>query len=208
MNMKRIMIVEDHEKFRGNLEFILENSGQYTCHSFANAEEGLSNFDAIRPHAVIMDINLPGLSGIECVQLLKRKYPETQIMMCTVYEDADKIFDALKAGASGYILKRAPVHEIFEALELLLAGGSPMSPTIARKVVDSFQPKANNAAQMLSTRENEILDLLADGKRMKEIADELFLSINTVRTHIRHIYEKLQVQSKVEALNKSGKSRF
>jgi DNA-binding NarL/FixJ family response regulator len=159
---------------------------------------------------VLMDINLPGMSGIECSRHIKEKHPKVLIMMCTVYEDDEKIFSALKAGASGYILKRASIEEIFDSIKLLLAGGSPMSATIARKVVESFMEK-NSApldGEQLSERENEILDQLAMGLRIKEIADKLNISINTVRTHIRHIYEKLQVQTRVEALNKARKSKF
>ena len=157
-----------------------------------------------------MDINLPGMSGIECTQQIRNACVMTQVMMCTVHEDDEKIFDALKAGASGYMLKRASINEIFDAILQVYHGGSPMSPSIARKVVASFQPdsKKTELVASLSARENEILDHLAQGFRIKEIADQLFVSINTVRTHIRHIYEKLQVQSRVEALNKTGKSRY
>ncbi len=208
MLKRKLILIEDHEDYRKNMEFLLGNDEQYACYSFSNGEDAMARFPEIMPVAVIMDINLPGMSGIEITSEIKRQYPSVQIMMCTVYEDDEKIFDALKAGANGYILKRAPVHEIFESITQLLAGGSPMSPSIARKVVDSFRPKVNNATQSLSDRENEIIDLLATGIRLKEIADKLNVSINTVRTHIRHIYEKLQVQSRVEALNKTGKSRF
>lgn len=190
------------------MEFLLNSNNDYDCTSFSHFEHARLQIKVSTPDAIILDINLPGVSGIEAAQIIKRTYPEIQIMMCTVYEDDDKIFDALKAGACGYILKRAPVQEIFDSVKQLLSGGSPMSPSIARRVVESFQPKVDNAASTLSDRENQILDLLATGMRLKEIADKLFLSINTVRTRIRHIYEKLQVQSRVEALNKTGKARY
>ena len=208
MSKMRIILVEDHDDYRKNMEFLLNSNDDYECLSFADFEQASLKVKEYAPQAVILDINLPGVSGIDAARIIKKTSPEIQIMMCTVYEDDEKIFDALKAGACGYILKRAPVQEIFDAVRQLLSGGSPMSPSIARRVVESFQLKADNPAASLSDRENEILDLLATGMRLKEIADKLFVSINTVRTHIRHIYEKLQVQSRVEALNKTGKARY
>jgi DNA-binding NarL/FixJ family response regulator len=152
-----------------------------------------------------MDINMPQKNGIECSKMIKEKYPDTLIMMCTVIEDDEKIFEALKSGASGYILKRAAIEEIFAALDDLLSGGSPMSSVIARKVVQSFNKSTQLAKTEfnLSKRENELLDMLAQGKRIKEIADDLFIAVSTVRKHIRNIYDKLQVQSRTEALNKT-----
>ncbi|MFM9986759.1 MAG: response regulator [Flavobacteriales bacterium] len=208
MTKQKLILVEDHDVFRKNMEFLLNSNEGYDCVSFASCEEAIAQIPLINPCAIIMDINMPGMSGIIATRDIKRHFPDIQIMMCTVYEDDEIIFDALKAGATGYILKRAPVHEIFDSIELLLTGGSPISPSIARKLVLSFQPKPIDERVTLSDRENEILDLLATGIRMKEIADKLFISVNTVRTHVRRLYEKLQVQSRVEALNKTGKSRF
>jgi DNA-binding NarL/FixJ family response regulator len=147
---------------------------------------------------------LPGISGIECIKQIKPALPLTQFMMCTVYEDNENVFDSLCAGATGYLLKNSPPGKITEAIIDLYHGGSPMSSTIARKVIRAFQPsvKQTTDIEKLTKREREMLDLLAKGYRYKEIADRLFISFDTVRTHIHHIYEKLQVQSRTEALNK------
>jgi len=204
----RLALIEDHADFRESLHFLLNSDEKFDCISFANAEEALKNFKVRVPEIVVMDINLPGISGIECTRTIRESYPGVQVMMCTVYEDDEKIFEALKAGANGYLLKRAAINEIFESILLLYSGGSPMSPVIARKVVASLQTKMPSESNKLSSRENEILDLISEGCRIKEIAEKLFISVNTVRTHIRHIYEKLQVQSRIEALNKTGKNRF
>ncbi len=206
----KLILVEDHDEFRNSMSFLLNSNPDLFCTAFSKAEEALPYIKSSCPDVVIMDINLPGMSGIECTQQIRNACVKTQVMMCTVHEDDEKIFDALKAGASGYMLKRASINEIFDAILQVYHGGSPMSPSIARRVVASFQPdtKKTELVASLSARENEILDHLAQGFRIKEIADQLFVSINTVRTHIRHIYEKLQVQSRVEALNKTGKSRY
>lgn len=206
----RIILIEDHEDFRESLSFFLNSNDEFICIAYANAEEAMANMETDRPELVIMDINLPGISGIECTRILKLRYTHLQILMCTVSEDDEKIMDALKAGASGYLLKRTAINDIFSAIKDVMTGGSPMTPVIARKVVASFrhQPDADGLAKTLSDRENEILDLLAEGYRIKEIAAKLFVTINTVRTHIRHIYEKLQVNSRVEALNKSRKNIY
>jgi DNA-binding NarL/FixJ family response regulator len=208
---KLIALVEDHSEFRQSMNFLLNSGGKYDCISFSGSMEFLAytKENKFCPPIVLMDINLPEINGIDCTKKIKEDFPDTLIMMCTVHEDDEKIFSALKAGASGYILKRAAIDEIFGAIDDLIIGGSPMSSVIARKVVESFKKKEilyKNEFN-LSIRENEILDLLAKGLRLKEIADKLFISLNTVRTHIRHIYEKLQVQSRVEALNKT-RSQF
>jgi DNA-binding NarL/FixJ family response regulator len=209
MAKHKIILVEDHEVYRRNMEFLLNSNDKYECIAFASCEEAMLQIPIYKPTAIVMDINMPGMSGIVATREIKQRHPDIQIMMCTVYEDDEIIFDALKAGATGYILKRAPVHEIFDSIAQLIDGGSPISPSIARKLVLSFHPKPTiDHSASLSDRENEILDLLSTGKRMKEIADKLFVSVNTVRTHVRRIYEKLQVQSRIEALNKTGKSRF
>lgn len=204
----RLILIEDHAEFRQSLFFLLNSEASFECVAYADAETALKSFENQIPDIVVMDINLPGMSGIECTKTIREKYPDVQVIMCTVYEDDEKIFEALKAGANGYLLKRAAINEIFESIKSLHNGGSPMSPVIARKVVESFQIKPTSSANELSNRENEVLDLISNGYRVKEISDKLCISINTVRTHIRHIYEKLQVQSRVEALNKTGKKRF
>ena len=151
-----------------------------------------------------MDINLPGINGIECIKQLKQKIPHTQFMMFTVYENDENVFEALKAGATGYLLKNTEMAQITEALKDLHNGGSPMSVTIARKLVSVFQsqPKENASTDILSNRENEILHLLSKGLLYKEISDQLSISVNTVRQHIHNIYEKLHVQNRTEAINK------
>jgi DNA-binding NarL/FixJ family response regulator len=205
----RVLLVEDHTDYRESLTALLNSSGRFDCTAFATAEEGLKAMDDLRPGVVLMDINLrgtgavAGMDGIQCTRVIKERWPKVQVMMCTVYEDDEKIFDALKAGATGYLIKRAPIDELFDGIELVYKGGSPMSATIARKVVGSFQVRPEMHGEKLSEREMEVLDHLSTGLRMKEIADRLNLSTNTVRTHVRHIYEKLQVQSRTEALNKA-----
>jgi RNA polymerase sigma factor (sigma-70 family) len=156
---------------------------------------------------VLMDINLPGMNGVECVRQLKTLLPATQVMMLTVYEDTENIFNALAAGASGYMLKRTPAKELIEAIHEVKRGGSPMTTHIARKVVQSFQKSAGqqraaNELSELSEREQQVLDLLAQGLIYKEIADKLQISYETVHTYIRRIYEKLQVRTRTEAVAK------
>ena len=198
-----VLLIEDHDDYRTSLTTLLNTSGRFRCVACGDAEEGLEAIANEKPDVVLMDINLPGMSGIQCTRAIKERWPDVQVMMCTVYEDDDKIFDALKAGASGYVIKRAPIEELFDAIDQVHTGGSPMSATIARKVVGSFQVRSKVNGEKLSEREMQVLDLLSEGLRMKEIADRLSLSTNTVRTHVRHIYEKLQVQSRTEALNKA-----
>jgi DNA-binding NarL/FixJ family response regulator len=154
------------------------------------------------PDVVIMDIHLPGINGIECTRTLCAKYPRVQVLICTVHEDDELIFEALRAGAAGYLLKRSSIEDLLEAIRQVLAGGSPMSPAIARRVVSSFRPRKNDGLNALTDREQEVLDLMSTGMSAREIGDKLFVSANTVRTHIRHIYEKLQVQTRVEAVRK------
>jgi DNA-binding NarL/FixJ family response regulator len=214
MNSTKIQIalIEDHLEFRESMTVLLNSCDKYQCTPFDNGADFIKQVKRERkcPPIVLMDINLPEMDGIECSRQLKDLFPDALIMMCTVHEDDEKIFKALKAGASGYMLKRAAIEEIFFSLEDLLNGGSPMSSVIARKVVESFALREKHYKNdfNLSLRENEILDLLAKGLRLKEIADKLFITLNTVRTHIRHIYEKLQVQTRVEALNKTRSNYF
>lgn len=198
----QVALVEDHAEIREGLKYIINQAGGFSCTTFATAEEALSAVNPAQSDVVLMDINLPGMSGIECTRLLHERYPALPIMMCTAYEDDESIFHALSNGAKGYILKRAAGEILIEAIRDLFHGGSPMSSTIARKVVDSFQRRKNDAPSDLTERELEILDLLAQGYRNKQIAEKLFLSPHTIRTHIYNIYEKLQVNNRVEAVNK------
>lgn len=198
-------IVEDNNKIRDGLAALIDGSDGFRCKAkFTTAEEALRQLPKDSPDVVLMDINLPGMSGIECVIKLKEILPEVQIMMLTVYEDNDSVFKSLSAGATGYILKRTPPAELLESIRELYNGGSPMSDQIARKVVQAFQQmgKSSKETENLSERESEILSYLSKGYYDKEIADKLFLSVKTVRTHLRNIYKKLHVRSRTEAIIK------
>jgi len=206
-----ICIVDDNRDIRSALEQIVTMADGYRLlGSFGSAEEALAQIPELKPHVVLMDINLgEGESGIDCVRHLKADYPDILFMMCTVYEDDEKIFEALNAGASGYILKKTAPHKLLEAISELQEGGAPMSSQIARKVVAAFQNKQaatevadTSALSVLSNREKEILEHLAKGLLYKEIAANLFISQETVRKHVYHIYEKLHVNNRVEAINK------
>lgn len=204
-----ISIVEDNDKLRGTLAKVLNRTDGFKCVSdYGSAEDALADLPKIKPEVVLMDINLPGMNGVECVRKLKAVLPATQVMMLTVYEDTDNIFNALAAGASGYMLKRTPAKELIEAIHEVLRGGSPMTTHIARKVVLSFQKsaaasaKAANELSELSEREQQVLDLLAQGLIYKEIGEKLGISYETVHTYIRRIYEKLQVRTRTEAVAK------
>jgi DNA-binding NarL/FixJ family response regulator len=200
-----VSIVEDSDKLRETLVRVLNRADGFSCvSSYANAEDALKDLPQIKPDVVLMDINLPGMNGVECVRQLKKIAPEIQVMMLTVYEDTENIFDALAAGASGYMLKRTAGKELLEAIAEVKRGGSPMTTHIARKVVQSFQRSAAATAQTesLSEREQQVLDLLSQGLMYKEIADKLQISYETVHTYIRRIYEKLQVRTRTEAVAK------
>ncbi len=200
-----VSIVEDNEQLRGTLARVLNRSEGFRCLSqYGDAESALQGLPKDRPQVVLMDINLPGMNGVECVRQLKQAAPELQIMMLTVYEDTENIFNALAAGASGYLLKRTKSAELLDAIKEVQRGGSPMTTHIARKVVLSFQ-KAGPATQPtedLSQREREVLDCLSQGFLYKEIAEKLGISYETVHTYIRRIYEKLQVRTRTEAVAK------
>jgi len=203
-NEKLICIVEDNEELRNAMSTMVSmQPGLLHGGSFANAEIAAPAISEIIPDAVLMDINLPGISGISCVAALKNRFPKMQFLMCTAYEDSEKIFSSLKAGASGYILKSEGPGKILAALEEMLQGGSPMSSSIARKVVSSFSQMEdkNVLVQELTKREQEILKLLAQGLVSKEVSSNLFISIETVLKHIQNIYNKLQVNTRVEAVN-------
>jgi DNA-binding NarL/FixJ family response regulator len=200
-----VSIVEDNDKLRGTLARVLNRADGFHCASqYANAEDALKDLPQVRPDVVLMDINLPGMNGVECVRQLKALLPEIQVMMLTVYEDTENIFNALAAGASGYLLKRTSSKELLEAIQEVQRGGSPMTMHIARKVVQSFQKSAAAAqtTENLSEREQQVLDLLSQGLIYKEIADKLAISYETVHTYIRRIYEKLQVRTRTEAVAK------
>jgi DNA-binding NarL/FixJ family response regulator len=201
-----LAIVEDLDEVRDGLKNFLALSHEFIIlDTFKTAEEALYDIPKLKPDIVIMDINLPGINGIECIRALKNKIPASQFMMFTVYENDEKVFEALKAGASGYLLKNKGLFHMAEALKELYNGGSPMSSNIARKLVTVFREEHADAEPMLalSKRENEILQLLSKGLLYKEIADQLTISVATVRQHIHKIYEKLHVQNRTEAINKA-----
>ena len=203
-----VSIVEDNDKLRGTLARVISRAEGFKCVSdYGSAEDALADLPKVKPDVVLMDINLPGMNGVECVRQLKTILPATQVIMLTVYEDTDNIFNALAAGASGYMLKRTPAKELIEAMKDVQRGGSPMTTHIARKVVLSFQKspgqqQAANELAELSEREQQVLDLLAQGLIYKEIGEKLNISYETVHTYIRRIYEKLQVRTRTEAVAK------
>jgi DNA-binding NarL/FixJ family response regulator len=203
--MISVSIVDDEKKLCESIATFLNGSPGFRCVSiYGSAEAALKRLPADRPDVALMDINMAGMNGIECVSRLKALVPEIQIVMLTVYDDTDQIFRALAAGATGYLLKRDDPDELLQAIRVVSAGGSPMSNSIARKVVASFQ-KAGQVGEkqnLLSAREQAVLDCLAQGLAYKQIGDQLGISINTIRTHLRHIYEKLHVQSRTEAVAK------
>jgi len=200
-----VSIVEDNDQLRATLARVLNRADGFRCLShYANAEDALKDLPQVRPDVVLMDINLPGMNGVQCVRQLKTLLPEIQVMMLTVYEDTENIFNALAAGASGYMLKRTSSKELLEAIQDVQRGGSPMTMHIARKVVQSFQHTAATAqpTENLSEREQQVLDCLTQGLMYKEIAEKLGISYETVHTYIRRIYEKLQVRTRTEAVAK------
>ena len=203
--MIKVSIVDDEKNLRESIATFVNGSTGFRCVStYHSAETALEGLPAERPDVVLMDINMTGMNGIECVRKLKLVAPETQIVMFTVYEDTDKIFKALAAGASGYLLKRLTPSKLLQSIREVHEGGSPMSSSIARKVVASFQvtEKVPENSTHLSPREQTVLEHLAKGLTYKQIADQLDISIDTIRTYLRRIYEKLHVQSRTEAVEK------
>lgn len=201
----RVALVEDDSQVREALTQLFRASpGFDLVAACPSAEDALARLPALNPDIVLMDIGLPGLSGIDCIRQLKRQRPDLLIMMLTVFEDHDRIYQSLAAGASGYLLKHTPPSRLLEAIIELHQGGSPMSAPIARRVVEAFRPRppAELPGAQLSPREQEIIHWLAQGHLYKEIADRLQLSVETVRTHIRNIYQKLHVRTRTEAVNK------
>jgi len=200
-----VVIVEDDPPVRENLEALVRTDDRLRLlGAFASAEEALREIPGLHPDLVVMDINLPRMDGIECVARLKLLLPRVQVLMLTVYEDDNSIFRALKAGANGYLVKRDVSEKLLEALQDVQHGGAPMSAHIARQVVQFFHRSqaAHTEAERLSPRECEILDLLVKGLVLKEVADQLGIGLETVRTHVNHIYQKLQVRSRTEAVVK------
>lgn len=199
-----VAIIEDIKEIREGLQMLIDSSDGFSCiKTYSSGEEAIAELPALCPDVVLMDINLPGINGIEAVRTLKTTCPKSLFIMSTVYEDDENIFESLKAGASGYLLKKTAPSKILDSITEVYHGGSPMSSQIARRVIASFQQKDSiDNDELLTLREKEILRQLAKGLRYKEIAAELSISTETVRSHTRHIYEKLQVQSRTEAINK------
>ena len=200
-----VAIVEDRTDVREGLGALIDASEGFVCAAtFGNAESFLAALDSLPLDVVLMDIGLPGMNGIQAVRELRTDRPAVQVMMLTVFEDDDHVFEALRSGATGYVLKTTPPDELLESIRVLNAGGSPMSSGIARRVVETFHrpPLVPEDEQPLTPREEEILELLVQGYRYREIAEQLFISIDTVRTHVRHVYEKMHVRSRAEATMK------
>lgn len=201
----KVAIVEDSKAVRENWARLISVSPGLRCVGVcASGDEALARIPEWKPDVVLMDINMPGISGIECAARLKSRVPTTQILMVTVYGDSERVFQALQAGASGYLLKRTPPDELVAAIKDVVAGGAPMTSEVARKVIETFRhpAPAGVAGASLSEREKEALALLAQGYSDKEIASHLGIAFDTVRTHLKHIYEKLHVRSRTEATAK------
>lgn len=200
-----VSIVEDDAKVRESLARLIDSSPGYRCASqHPSGEKALAEIPRVKPNVILMDINLTGINGVECARQLKPLLPETQIIMLTVYQNTEHIFDALAAGATGYMLKQTKPDKLLAAVKDVFEGGSPMSSHIARKIVQSFQQPETPADERpsLSPREAQVIELLAKGYLYKEVADTMGVSYATIHTHIRHIYEKLQVRSRTEAVVK------
>lgn len=198
----KVCIVEDNADLRESVAQVLNQTPGLRCTStYGSAEAAVRDLPAQKPDVALVDIHLPGMNGIECVRQLKARLPQMQVLMLTRYEQSDMIFDSIRAGASGYLLKHIPASELVQAVEQVHAGGAPMTMQIARKVIAHFQqiPKPASDVEKLTAREQEVLNFLAKGYLYKEIADNLKISINTLRNHLRAIYDKLHVHSRTEA---------
>ncbi|HEY3429771.1 MAG TPA: response regulator transcription factor [Cyclobacteriaceae bacterium] len=199
---KRVMIVEDDQEIRNSFSLIVNSSQRFmVVGAYGNCEDAIANLHRDKPEIVLMDIELPGMNGIKGTQIIKEKAPNTEVIMVTVYEDSELVFEALKAGASGYITKSANYMELLSALEEIIRGGAPMSSRIARMVIDNYHINPNSP---LTKRETTILQLIYEGKTYTQISEELFISKETAKTHIKNIYSKLQVNSKSEAIAKAN----
>lgn len=204
-NTTTIAIVEDEKRLRENLRAFIDETPGFACvGAWATGEDALREIPALRPSVVLMDINLPGMSGIDCIRRLVELVPGIHVVILTMYDDSDVIFRALESGAVGYLLKRTPLDELTVALRDLQDGGAPMSSSIARKVVQSFRSKGPSLhdSENLTAREEDVLRLVAGGLINKEIAEELGIGIETVRSHLKNIYDKLHVRSRTEAAMK------
>jgi DNA-binding NarL/FixJ family response regulator len=204
----RVAIVEDDLRWRSNLELLLGETEDLECvGSYSSGEAAVADLPRRHPQVVLMDINLPKMSGVECTRQLRALLPELQIVMLTVYDDSDRIFQALQMGANGYLLKRASADEILQAIQDVHRGGAPMSAYIARKVVQSFQQQAPSTRpdEVLSKRESEVLGYVARGYSDKEVAEALGLTSATVRSYLKSIYGKLHVHSRTQAIAKAAK---
>ena len=204
----RVAIVEDDPRWRSNLELLLRETEGFECvGSYPSGEAAVADVPRRRPQVVLMDINLPKMSGVECTRQLRALLPELQIVMLTVYDDSDRIFQALQMGANGYLLKRASADEILQAIQDVQRGGAPMSAYIARKVVQSFQQQAalTRPDEVLSKRESEVLGYVSRGYSDKEVAEALGLTPATVRSYLKTIYGKLHVHSRTQAIAKASK---
>jgi DNA-binding NarL/FixJ family response regulator len=207
--MNTVAIVEDNAVMRKTFGQWIDSAPGFRCvFACATAEEALAEIPRLKPDVVLMDINLPGESGITCTAQLKERLPEVQVIIVTVYRNHELIFQALQAGACGYLLKRSSPEELLKAISEVLSGGAPMTSEIARMLVEAFQKKPANVAQSdsLTHRESEILGLLSEGLSNKEIASRVNISYDTVRAHLRHIYEKLHVRGRTQAVRKYLKS--
>jgi DNA-binding NarL/FixJ family response regulator len=200
-----VCIVEDNSHLRETIRGFINLNPGFECHSvFSSGEELLKNLPVPSPDVVLMDINLPGMSGIDCVGQLKQRLPGVNIMMLTIYENSDRIFEALAAGANGFLVKNTPPEKLLEAIHDVAGGGGPMSSHIARKVIQAFQSAPNKPAPIehITPRERQILELLSRGLSYKMMASDLDLSMGTIQTHISRIYKKLHVNCRTEAVMK------
>ncbi|MEQ1588091.1 MAG: response regulator transcription factor [Cyclobacteriaceae bacterium] len=203
---RRVFIVEDDKELRNSFVHIVNNADKFiVVGSYASAEEAIHEISRKKPDIILMDIQMPGMDGVVATQTIKEKYPRIEIVMVTVYEDNELVFNALKAGASGYITKSANYLELLAALEEIVKGGAPMSTKIARMVIHNFHL---NMDSPLTKRETEIIRMIADGKTYSQISDELFIARETAKTHIRNIYNKLQVNKKSDAISKAQEQRL
>jgi DNA-binding NarL/FixJ family response regulator len=203
---KRVLIVEDDEEIRNSFSLIVNSSEKFiVVNSYGSCEEAIDQINKDKPDIVLMDIELTGMNGIRGTKLSKDKYAQAEVIMVTVYEDSDLVFEALKAGASGYITKSANYMELLTALDEIIRGGAPMSSRIARMVIDNFHVNPNSP---LTKRETEILQLISEGKTYTQISEELFISKETAKTHIKNIYSKLQVNTKSEAIARANQDKL